>query len=114
MKLWSATLVLAALLLSACGPATPEEARIDNIEDMAEAEAREIESGFGNQIAAMRGEADTAAAQAEAANSFDAERLKTRAEALREEARILERQSEARVKAVRDRAQAEVSTIKAE
>ena len=106
--------ISAALLLSACGPATPEEARIENIQDLADAEAHDIEADFGNEINQIKAEAATLTAQAEASNAFDAERLKTRAGALQEEAAIIERQRAARVKAVRDRAQAEVSTIKAQ
>ena len=114
MHKWCPALASAALLLSACAPPTPEQARIENIQDAADNEAHAIEAGFGNQINQMRAEAETLTNQAEASNTFDAERLKTRAQALRAEAGIIERQSQARVRAVRDRAQAEVSTIKAQ
>lgn len=102
------------LLLTGCGPQTPEEARIDNIEDAAEVEADAIRSAAGNAAAAMRAEADTIVGQAAIANGFDAERLKTRAEALRKEAGIVERHADAQVRAVNDRARADVSAIKAQ
>lgn len=102
------------LALAGCAPQTPEQARIDNIQDAARAEADAIRSTSGNQAASIRAEADTLAAQAEISNGFDAQRLRTRADALRKEARIVERQADARVRAVRDRARADVSAIKAE
>jgi len=102
------------LLLAACGPKTPEQAQIDDIQQAAEAEADAIKSASGNEAAAIRTEADTIAGQAEIANGFDAERLETRAEALRKEARIVERHADARIRAVRDRARADVSALKAQ
>ena len=108
------TMVFAALLLASCGPQTPEQARIDNIQDAADAQADAIRDAAANQAGAMRGEADTIANQAAIANGFDAERLNTRAEALREEARIVKRQADAKVRAVKDRARADVSAIKAQ
>ncbi|AQR74316.1 hypothetical protein [Sphingomonas sp. LM7] len=114
MRNWIAPAMIAGLLLSGCGPQTPEQAQIANIQNAAEAQADGIESASQNQIAQIRGEADTIAQQAEIANSFDAERLKTRAEALRKEAAIVERHAEAQVRAVRDRARADVSTLKAQ
>jgi hypothetical protein len=112
MRSW---IVPAALLgLAGCGPQTPEQARIDNIQDAASAEAEAIESASKNQIGQIRGEAETLAGQAAIANGFDAERLKTRAEALNKEAKIVERHAEAQVQAVRDRARADVSAIKAQ
>jgi hypothetical protein len=102
------------LTLAGCAPQTPEQARIDNIQDAATAEADAIESASKNQIARIRTEAETLSGQAEIANGFDAERLKTRADALDKEAKIVERHAEAQVQAVRDRARADVSAIKAE
>nr|AGU10042.1 hypothetical protein [uncultured organism] len=114
MRSWIAPAALAMLLLQGCGPQTPEAARIDNIEDAADNAADAIESASKNQIGSIRAEADTLAQQAEVSNGFDSERLKTRAEALRKEAGIVERHSEAQVRAVRDRARADVSAIKAQ
>lgn len=102
------------LMLAGCGPQTPEQARIGNIQDVARAEAEAIRSESSNQAAAIRAEADTLASQAEIANGFDAQRLRTRADALRQEARIVERHADARVRAVRDRARADVSAIRAQ
>ncbi|NIJ21858.1 Skp family chaperone for outer membrane proteins [Sphingomonas naasensis] len=105
---------LAGLSLVGCGPQTPEQAQIANIQDAARNEADSIRSAASNESAAMRAEADTIVGQAGLANAFDAERLKTRAEALRKEARIVERHADARVRAVNDRARADVSAIKAQ
>jgi outer membrane biogenesis lipoprotein LolB len=113
MRSWSVSAAFIGLLLAGCGPQTPEQARIDNIQQAAEAEADAIKSASGNEAAAIRAEADTIASEAEIANSFDAERLETRAEALRKEARIVERHGDAQIRAVRDRARADVSALKA-
>jgi hypothetical protein len=114
MRSWIALAAPAAVLLAGCGPQSPEEARIDNIQEAADEQADAIESAAGNQIGKIRADADMLAQQAEMTNGFEAERLGTRAEALRKEAQIVERQSEAKVRAVRDRARADVSAIKAE
>lgn len=110
-------MVVAAMMgvmLAGCGPQTPEQARIDNIQDMAEAEADALESASKNQIGQIEARADTIGAQAEVAKGYEAERLKTRAEALRKDAEIIERQAKAKVQAVRDRARADVSALKAQ
>jgi hypothetical protein len=111
-SLWP--LLAAASLLAGCGPSDPRAERIENIQDMADAEAHDIEAVAGNEVGNMRMEAETLEQRAEVSNGFDAERLKTRADALRKEAKIVERQAEAQARAVRDRARAEVSTIKAQ
>lgn len=100
--------------LAACGQQDPEAARIDNIQDMADAEARAIRAETGNEVGNMRAAAEALMDRAEGANGFDAERLKTRAEALRKEARIIERQGAAQIRAVKDKARAETSAIKAQ
>jgi hypothetical protein len=114
MRSWIAPAATLGLMLAGCGPQTPEQAQIANIHDAAAAEAEVIESASSNQIAQIRGEADTLSGQAELANGFDAERLRTRAEALRKEAKIVERHGKAQVQAVRDRARADVSALKAQ
>lgn len=114
MRRWITPAALSGLLLTACGPQTPEQAQIANIQDAARAEAEAIRSATGNEAAAIRAEADTLAGQADIANGFEAERLKTRAEALRKEARIVERHADARIRAVNDRARADVSAVKAQ
>jgi len=106
-------MVLAAGLVAGCGPKDPKAQQIDNIQDAAEAQADNLAAEADNQVDRMRNEADTLAGQAKAAGSFDAERLNTRAEALRKEAKIVERQGEAKVQAIRDQARATVSEIKA-
>lgn len=102
------------LMLAGCGPQTPEQARIANIQDAARAEADAIRSASGNEAAAIRAEADTLVGQADIANGFEAERLRARADALRKDARIVERHADARVRAVNDRARADVSAVKAQ
>ena len=114
MRSWIVPTALLGLMGAGCAPQTPEQARIDNIEDAADAEADTIESASKNQIGRIRAEADTLSGQAELANGFDAERLRTRAEALEKEAKIVERHAKAQVQAVRDRARADVSAIKAQ
>lgn len=114
MRSWIAPAASAALLLTGCGPRSPQEAQIDNIQDKADAEADAIGAAAGNQVERMRAEAGTIANQAQASNGFDAERLDTRADALRKEAEIVQRQADARVRAVKDRARAEISTIRAQ
>ena len=102
------------LALSACGPKSPEEAQIENIQDMADSEAHDIRAETGNEVGNMRAEADVLLEQAQSSNGFEAERLKTRAEALRKEAKIVERQGDAQVRAVKDKARAEASAIRAQ
>jgi hypothetical protein len=114
MRNWIVLAPIFGLLLAGCGPQTPEQAQISNIQQAARNEADAIKSTAGNEAAAMRAEADTIIGQAEIANGFDAQRLKTRAEALRKEARIVERHADAQVRAVNDRARADVSAVKAQ
>lgn len=110
----SLVLLACALVLPGCGPADPREQRIDNIQDQAAAEAQAIADSAGNEATRMRTEADTLAARAGTSTGYDAERLETRVEALRKEAKIVERQAEAKAQAVKDRAKAEVSTLRAQ
>jgi len=114
MRSWTAPSLLLGLMLAGCGPQTPEQAAIANIQEAASAEADALHSAAQNQTAKIEAEADTLAQQAELANGFEAERLRTRAEALRKEAKIVERHGEAQVQAVRDRARADVSALKAQ
>jgi hypothetical protein len=114
MRSWIAPAALLGLALAGCGPQTPEQAAIANIQDAATAEAEAIESASKNQIGQIRAEADTLAGQAAIANGFEAERLRTRAEALRKDAKIVERHADAQMRAVRDRARADVSALKAQ
>jgi len=112
MRRW--TMAPAALLLASCGPTDPREARIDNIHDLAEAEADAIEDASGNEAGRIRAEAEALEQQAATINGFEAARLQARAEGLREEAQIVARQGKARARAVRDKARADVSAIRAE
>ncbi|ATY33830.1 hypothetical protein [Sphingomonas psychrotolerans] len=114
MRSWMASAALLGLTLAACGPQTPEQAQIANIQDAAGAEADAIESASKNQIGQIRAEAETLSGQAEIANGFEAERLRARAEALQKDAKIVERHADAQVQAVRDRARADVSALKAQ
>ncbi|MGK6354520.1 hypothetical protein ACMGDH_04760 [Sphingomonas sp. DT-207] len=102
------------LLLSACGPSDPREARIDNIQDASEAQADGIEDAADQDADRLRAEAEALDQQAATTNGFEAARLQSRAHGLREEAEIAARQGEARARAVRDKARAEVSAIRAE
>jgi hypothetical protein len=104
----------AMLLLWACGPTDPREARIDNIEDAADAEADAIEDAADRDVDRLRAEAEALDQQAATINGFEAARLQSRAHGLREEAEIAARQGEARARAVRDRARADASAIRAE
>ena len=47
---------LLGLALAGCAPQTPEQARIDNIQDAASAEAEAIESASKNQIGQIEGD----------------------------------------------------------
>jgi hypothetical protein len=114
MRNWTMPALLMGAIVAGCAPQTPEQAQIANIEDAASNVADAIESASQNQVAQIRGQADTIAAQAEIAKGYDAEKLKTRAEALRKEAEIVARQADAKVQAVRDRARADVSALKAQ
>ena len=114
MRSWIAPSVLLGGLLTGCGPQTAEQAAIANIQHAAAAEAEALQSAAQNQTAGIEAEADTLSQQAELANGFEAERLRTRAEALRKEAKIVERHGKAQVQAVRDRARADVSALKAQ
>lgn len=112
MRIW--VVLPAVLLVSACGPGDPREARIDNIEDVAEAQADALEDAAANEAGVLLTDAEMLDAQAATVNGFEAARIKARAHALREEAKLVKQQGEARARAARDKARAEVSAIRAE
>lgn len=99
----------AAFALTACGSQTPQEQQAEQLRDQADAEADAIEAAAENQTAQMKVEAEGLVNQAGQGGGYDAERLKVRADAIREEAKLVEQQAEARAKAVRDAGEARAS-----
>ncbi len=99
----------AAFAVSACGSQTPQEQRAEQLRDEADAQADAIEAAAENQTAQMQVEAEGLLNQAGQGGGYDAQRLKVRAEAIREEAKLVEKQAEARAKAVRDAGEARAS-----
>ncbi len=99
----------AAFAVTACGARTPQEQRAEQLRDQADAQADAIEAAAENQTAQMKVEAEGLLNQAGQGGGYDAQRLKVRAEAIREEAKLVEQQAEARAKAVRDAGSAQAS-----
>ncbi|MEP9401341.1 hypothetical protein [Sphingomonas sp. VNH70] len=99
----------AAFAVSACGAQTPQEKAAAQLRDQADAQADAIEAAAENQTAQMKVEAEGLLNQAGQGGGYDAERLKVRADAIRQEARLVEQQAEARAKAVRDAGEAQAS-----
>lgn len=113
---YRATMFLAPLTLAlvACSPQTPQEQRAEQIRDQADAQADAIEAEADNQASAMEAEAAGLVNQAGASQSYDAQRLNVRAEALRREAELVQEQAEAKARAVRDQGQAQASALLAQ
>ncbi|KQM36388.1 hypothetical protein ASE59_04810 [Sphingomonas sp. Leaf10] len=99
----------AAFALTACGSQTPQQQQAEQLRDQADAEGDAIEAAAENQTAQMKVEAEGLLNQAQQAGGYDAERLKVRADAMRDEAKLVEQQAEARAKAVRDAGEANAS-----
>ncbi len=99
----------AAFAVSACAAQTPQEQRAEQLRDQADAQADAIEVAAENQTAQMKVEAESLLNQAGQGGGYDAQRLKVRADAIREEAKLVEQQAEARAKAVRDAGNAQAS-----
>lgn len=107
-------LAIPTLALAACAEQTPQQQRAEQIRDEADAQADALEAEAGNQAAAMEAEAAGLVNQAGASQNFDSQRLNVRAEALKREADLVRKQSEARAKAVRDQGQAQASALLAQ
>ncbi|MFV0625618.1 hypothetical protein ACBY01_16635 [Sphingomonas sp. ac-8] len=107
-------IVAAALVVSACGPQTPQERQADQLRDAADAQADAIEAEAGNVAAGMKAEAQQLRQQAGQGGGYDAQRLQVRAEAREREAKLVEEQAEARARAVRDEGKARASAALAQ
>ncbi len=99
----------ASFAVSACGSQTPQQQHAEQLRDQADAQADAIEAAADNQTAQMKVESEQLLNQAGQNGDYDAQRLKVRAEAIREEAKLVEQQAEARAKAVRDAGEAQAS-----
>lgn len=107
-------LLLAPLALAACGPSGPHAEQLAAIESAADNQVAQIEATQEAETDRLTQEAQALTAQASNATSFEAARLKTRADALRQEARLVEEHGEAQARAVRDQARADKSRIQAQ
>lgn len=99
----------AAFCATACSPQTPQEKQAEQLRDQADAEADALEAAADNRTAQMQVEAEALLNQAGQGGGYDAQRLTVRAEAIKEEAKLIEKQAEARAKAVRDAGDARAS-----
>lgn len=106
--------LLLPLALAACGPSGPHADELQAVESAADNKVAQIEATQEAETDRLTQEAQALTQQAANATSFDAARLKTRADALKEEARLVEQHGEAQVRAVRDQAQADKSRIQAQ
>lgn len=101
----------AAICASACSPQTPQEQQAEQLRDQADAEGDALEAAAQNRTAQMEVEAETLIQQAGQSGGYDAQRLKVRAEAIKDEAKLIEKQAEARAKAIRDAGEAKASAV---
>ena len=109
-----ATALSLGLMLAACSAQTPQEKQADQIEDAADAEADSIQAAARNEAAGMESQAAELIKQAGPDGSFEARRLKVRADALKKEADLIEDQAEARARAIRDEGKAKASALRAQ
>lgn len=106
--------LLLPLALAACGPSGPNAEQLSAIESAADNQVAQIEAKQEAETDRLTQEAQALTDQAANAASYDAARLKTRADALRQEARLVEEHGEAQVRAIRDQARADKSRIQAQ
>lgn len=107
-------MLLLPLALAACGPSGPNADQLEAIESAADNQVAQIEAKEEAETDRLTQEAQALTEQAANATSYDAARLKTRADALRKEADLVEDHAEAQVRAVRDQARADKSRIQAQ
>ena len=101
-------------MLSACSEPTPQERQARQIEEQADAQADAVEAAAANEAATLEAQAADLINEAGPSGSFDARRLEVRAEALRDEADLIEEQAEARARAIRDAGTAKASAVRAQ
>ena len=108
------SMLLLPLALAACGPSGPNADQLAAIESAADNQVAQIKAKQEAETDRLTQEAQALTGQAANATSYDAARLKTRAEALRREAELVEDHGEAQVRAIRDQARADKSRIQAQ
>lgn len=104
----------AMLLLAACHEQTPAEKQADQIRDAADAQAAALQADAGNQAAAMQSQAEELLNQAGQQGGYESEKLKIRAQAMKDEAAVIEKQAAARARAIRDEGRAKASALLAQ
>ena len=106
-------LIAAALALAtaACAQQTPQEQQAEQLRDEADAQADAVEAEAENRTAQMKVEAEKLLQQAGQGGGYDAQRLEVRANAIKQEAKLIEDQAEARARAMRDAGKARASAV---
>ena len=102
------------LTLAACGPSGPHAEQLEAIESAADNQVAQLEAKQEAETDRLTQEAQALTEQASNATSYEAARLNTRAEALKQEARLVKEHGEAQVRAVRDQARADKSRVQAQ
>ena len=108
------SMLLLPLALAACGPSGPHAEQLEAVEAAADNQVAQLEAKQEAESNRLTQEAQALTEQAANATSYDAARLKTRADALKQEARLVEQHGEAQIRAVRDQARADKSRIQAQ
>lgn len=106
--------LLLPLVLAACGPSGPNADQLSAIDAAADNQIAQIEAKQEAETNRLTQQAQALTHQAADAPGYDAARLKTRADALRHEAQLVEDHGKAQVRAVRDQARADKSRIQAQ
>ncbi len=109
-----AALALISVAAPACSQKTPQEKQADQLIDAADAQADAIEAAADNKAKEMEAQAEDLKKQAGQAGTFEGKRLQVRADALKEEAKLIRREGAAKARAVRDEGKAKASALLAQ
>lgn len=106
--------LLPLLAIAACGPSGPHAEQLAAIESAADNQVAQIEAKQEAETDRLTQEAQALTDQASNTTSYEAARLNTRADALKQEARLVKQHGDAQVRAIRDQARADKSRVQAQ
>lgn len=104
-------IVLSAILLAACTQ-SPEQKQATEVEQRADAQADALKRDASLRAGMLENQAGALANEADRAGGFEGQKLDTRADALKQEARIVEQQGDARADAVESQGEATAKAIR--
>ncbi|GAA4762223.1 hypothetical protein GCM10023219_03090 [Stakelama sediminis] len=105
---------LALTSLTACHPKTPQEKQAEQLQHEADARADALTAAADNKASDMEAQAEGILNQAGQSGSFEARRLKVRADALKTEAKLVRQEGAAKARAIRDEGKAKASAVLAQ